>query len=254
MSKAWLPNSLSIGNLVFGFLSILFVSEAGNPGFSYKTEEDIFFISSLLILIAALFDGLDGPMARKLNVESKIGKELDSFADLVTFGIAPAFLIYKLILSSIKINFLSNIFPLGMLIASFYPVCASYRLSRFAISNNRYYFTGLPSPISGIIIALIPILSKKYQLSPFFIISIFIILSLLMISNIRYTKPQVTLKAYFTIFRLAIFFIIALGLILKFGWYWVIFFILVLYIFLGVLVFLIEIVQKLKFRIGNIKR
>ena len=150
----WIPNALSLGNLTFGFISILVASSLTND-----TQENskLFLLSGIFIFLAAVFDGFDGMAARALNATSDLGAELDTLADLTTFGIAPGFLVYKMILEKYKLDILStgNLFPIGMLIAAIFPICAAYRLARFTVDHDPGSFTGLPSPIAGVIIAAV---------------------------------------------------------------------------------------------------
>lgn len=252
MWKAWIPNGLSLGNLSFGFLAIVVASHA--PYSQQFSPENIYLISGLLILIAALFDGLDGPMARLLNVQSSLGEQLDSLGDLTTFGLAPGFLMYKIYLADLRIAipFLEiTAFPLGMAIAVIYPICAAYRLARFSVDHDPRSFTGLPSPIAGVFIALIGISFKGYPLSRWVALSIFVLMAFLMVSNIKYTKPQVSLKPHFTYFRLLLFTIVVVLSMLVLGWWWVVFSVLIMYIFSGFIALGLELIQKFKYVSGD---
>ncbi len=146
MTRVWIPNSLTLGNMLLGFISLIYSSLGTQQGY---------FIAGFLILAAGLLDGLDGPAARALKVTSPLGKELDSLADCVAFGIAPGFLSYNAYLAGIHEPFFTMPFDLGMLIAAIFPICAAYRLARFNILKSSNSFTGLPAPAAGIIIALI---------------------------------------------------------------------------------------------------
>ena len=248
MWKAWIPNGLSLGNLSFGFLAIVVASHASTS--TKISSDNIYLISGMLILIAALFDGLDGPMARMLNVQSTLGEQLDSLGDLTTFGLAPGFLMYKMYLADFRFafeNMGSQIeIPLGMIVAVIYPICAAYRLARFNVTHDTNSFVGLPSPIAGVFIALIAISFQSYPLSRWLAISIFLLMAFLMVSNIRYTKPQVSLKSHFTYFRLILFSAVIVLSMVFLGWYWVIFSVIMLYIFSGFIALGLELVQKVK--------
>lgn len=245
MWKSWIPNSLSLGNLSFGFYSVVVASSAyRNPG---MPSEQVFMISGVLILIAALFDGFDGPMARKLKVESPLGQQLDSLADLTTFGIAPGFLIYQMYLFDIKIQVfnLPKAFPLGMLIASIYPISAAFRLARFNVEHVPGSFTGLPSPIAGVFIALIPLTLTTISIPLWVITTLYILMALLMVSNVHYSKPQVSMRTHFTVFRLILFVLLVVGLMVALGWYWVVLSVILLYIFSGIASFVLHLLQKI---------
>ncbi|MBP9885721.1 MAG: CDP-alcohol phosphatidyltransferase family protein [Leptospiraceae bacterium] len=199
----WVPNALSLGNLTLGFVSILIASEATN---SNPNSSQVFLLSGIFIILAALFDGFDGMAARALNATSDLGAELDTLADLTTFGIAPGYLTYKMILENFKFDFFGTgeLFPYGMLVASIFPICAAYRLARFTVSHDPSSFTGLPSPIAGVIVGLFPVAFPANTFSTFFTIPAFVIVALLMVSTIRYSKPQVAIRGKFTRGRILI--------------------------------------------------
>lgn len=139
--KKHLPNILTSLNLLSGWVAL------------YFTFDEQFFIAVILILIASFFDFLDGFIAKLLNVQSEFGAQLDSFADLVTFGLAPAAIVYKV--SSIQAHFphdyMSIIFfsSIGLI-----PVFAALRLAKFNTElSNSSYFIGLPSPGFALIVA-----------------------------------------------------------------------------------------------------
>ena len=160
---AWVPNFCTLTNLSIGFLSILFVS-------SSQEEPKYFLLAGILIFVAMLFDGLDGFAARLLNAKSSIGKNLDSLSDLVTFGVAPATLMYMFFLHKIEYEFLNKTsIPIGMLLATIWPACTAYRLARFNVTSSKDSFSGLPSPLAGSLVGLLPIIF--YDQSWFFFFS-----------------------------------------------------------------------------------
>jgi len=120
MNLAWMPNSLTMGNLLCGFISVIFASTRTPQGC---------LIAGLLIMGAALLDGLDGPLARALKVDSAIGAELDSLADCVTFGVAPGYLAYQAYLSGMFVPVFGKSVDIGIFVASIFPICAAYRLA-----------------------------------------------------------------------------------------------------------------------------
>lgn len=193
----WVPNALSLGNLTFGFVSILIASEVtGNP----ENATGTFLLSGIFIIVAALFDGVDGMAARALNATSALGAELDTLADLTTFGIAPGYLMYKMILENFKFDIFGTgePFPLGMLVASIFPICAAYRLARFTVAHDPASFTGLPSPVAGVIVGLFPVAFPQNTISMYLTIPSFVFVAVLMVSTIRYSKPQVAIRGKFT--------------------------------------------------------
>jgi CDP-diacylglycerol--serine O-phosphatidyltransferase len=132
--KKHIPNFLTICNLLLGWMSVYFA-------FNNLIKYAIFSI-----IIASVFDYLDGFSARWLKVSSNLGAQLDSLADFITFGIAPAIIIYNL---SITIPFLESLFTEGFLylIIGLIPVFAAIRLARFnSVQQETTYFNGLPSP------------------------------------------------------------------------------------------------------------
>lgn len=132
------PNAVTVGNMFCGFLTIIYAA-------SGRLDK-----AALAIGFAILLDGLDGRVARRLNATSKFGVEFDSFADLVSFGVAPAALIYYWCFQKGADEF-------GVFVTFIYVICAASRLARFNITaSNLKSFTGLPSPgAAGTLAALV---------------------------------------------------------------------------------------------------
>lgn len=164
MIRRHVPNSLTAFNLLLGVVSIIL------------TLEDQIYYAALMIIAAGLMDGLDGRVARMLKVSSEFGKELDSLADLVSFGVAPALLAYRVDLFQLG--------TLGYIIAGFFAVCGAIRLARFNLMNVKGYFLGLPIPAAGCMISTFVISGLKPHpwLFPIMVAS----LAYLMVSNIKY--------------------------------------------------------------------
>lgn len=137
-----LPNACTLGNMACGVLAIL-ISVFHS---SHKSTK----IACLFILLGAFLDGIDGRLARKLKVSSPMGKELDSFADAITFGLAPM-LVFLAMHSTISEN--SVTMP-EVLVSTFYILCAVFRLARYNISDHSSYFVGLPTTASGMFLSL----------------------------------------------------------------------------------------------------
>ena len=135
-------------------------------------------LSLLLIFLAALADRFDGLIARKLNIESELGKQLDSMSDIISFGVAPALLLYQGILNLFG-------FP-GLFFTVLYIGCGAFRLARFNITESNGYFTGMPITAAGCLLTLsyfgIP------YLPPHSFLFIIIILSILMVSSFKLKK------------------------------------------------------------------
>ena len=120
--------------------------------------------SIIAIIFAALFDGLDGRIARLIKGTSKVGKELDSLTDVISFGVAPAFVMY--------FWSLNNLGKFGWLLCLIYVVCVALRLARFNIHSNAEpswkdnFFEGVPSPAGGILV-LMPLIFSLSELNIF---------------------------------------------------------------------------------------
>jgi CDP-diacylglycerol---serine O-phosphatidyltransferase len=136
-----LPNLVTILGLGAGLTALRFVYSEG------------FEVAAALIVLAALIDGLDGLLARRLNVASDFGAELDSLSDFLCFGVAPAFLVYRFALT--------DLVGLGWVVALLYAIFCSLRLARFNVSRGlpaveRAHFVGVPAP-AGALLALLPV-------------------------------------------------------------------------------------------------
>lgn len=179
--KRNIPNCITISNLLFGLSSIY-----------YCLYFDDIEKSSYCIFFGAILDFFDGYFARLLDVKSNIGKQLDSLSDMVTFGIAPGFIILQLIMCLDEYNFYES--TIIIIISSTIPICAGIRLSKFNINDNQSIsFIGLPTPITGIFIASIPLIQIFYsiKMSANLLLGSSLFLSFLMISNL----PLLSLKS-----------------------------------------------------------
>jgi len=136
--KSMIPNFLTIMNMTLGIGAIFLLLRPG-------TKQTKLFCAGL-ILTGALIDALDGRFARRLNAVTNMGKQLDSFADLITFGLAPLALLYAA-------GLLRTGFAVP-LCAWAYPVAGAYRLARYNLGDFNNYFTGLPITAAGIILTL----------------------------------------------------------------------------------------------------
>ncbi|KAB7670115.1 CDP-diacylglycerol--serine O-phosphatidyltransferase [Bacillus sp. B1-b2] len=164
--KTQLANALTLTNISLGAFAII------------HTIKGNLELSLLLIFIAALADRLDGMAARKFQIESELGKQLDSMSDIISFGVAPALLIYQ-----------AGLAPLGALGAFctvLYMVCGAFRLARFNITESSGYFTGLPITAAGCILTL-SFLGNTF-FSPLVYLLLLVVLSFLMIGNFRWRK------------------------------------------------------------------
>ncbi|MGI6684734.1 MAG: CDP-diacylglycerol--serine O-phosphatidyltransferase [Bacillota bacterium] len=166
MSLKLLPSILTVGNLVFGTMSIVFVLSAEHS------------IAGVMIIIAAILDVMDGRVARKFDASSNFGKELDSLADVVSFGVAPAILIYSQVLSGYQ--------WLGLGAIIWYVVAGALRLARFNLQTTTGFYQGVPITVGGSLIALLSFISD--MISPMFFLILTAVLGFLMISKIRVPK------------------------------------------------------------------
>ena len=164
--KAQTANVLTLLNLGLGGFAII-------AGINGQLR-----LSVLLIFIAALADRFDGMAARKLQIESELGKQLDSMSDIISFGVAPALLLYQGILYLFG-------FP-GVFFTIFYIGCGAFRLARFNISESDGFFTGLPITAAGCLLTL-SYLAVPY-IPTYLFLFITLILSILMISTFTLKK------------------------------------------------------------------
>ena len=176
-----LPNLLTTGALFGGFYAVL-------SGFSGNFE-----IAAIAIFVAMVFDGLDGRVARMTNTQSDFGVQYDSLSDMVSFGIAPAIVVYGWGLTGLG--------KVGIAAAFVYASCAALRLARFNVQssvNSGKFFIGLPSPAAAALIA--GFVWSAYSLQPAWFISAFTALltavaGLLMVSNFKYPSfKQIDLR------------------------------------------------------------
>ncbi|WP_191269093.1 CDP-diacylglycerol--serine O-phosphatidyltransferase [Neobacillus kokaensis] len=161
-----IPNLFTLFNLFFGFLSVMY-SAVGD----YKN-------AAILILIGMMLDSMDGRIARMLRVQSDFGKELDSLADIVTFGVAPAMMAYYAYFSAFGV--------VGMAISGLFPLFGAYRLARFninAVKSSLKYFTGVPITAGGGILTFLTLFHGKM---PSIILPVaFFVICILMVSTIK---------------------------------------------------------------------
>ncbi len=172
-----LPNLLTTASLFSGFMGILW------------SLDGRFELSAIAILVSCLFDGLDGKVARMTNTSSDFGVQLDSLADLVAFGVAPALMVYQWELSKFG--------RLGIMAAFLLIACGALRLARFnvqsqKVSTSKKFFVGLPIPASGCILATFYMFSQYLpdalyaRFIPHMCLAMVYALSFLMVSRVRY--------------------------------------------------------------------
>lgn len=161
-----LPNILTLCNLFCGALGIIFVlyapeyrAEINGTDYTVITPEPIYW-ASILVVIAGVFDFFDGMAARLLKVQGPMGKELDSLADMVTFGVLPGMMLYRLLRSAyyqLPDVFDVSIFNLAP--ALLVPCFAAYRLAKFNIDTRQSeHFIGVPTPAAALLVASFPMI------------------------------------------------------------------------------------------------
>ncbi|MBD1170687.1 CDP-diacylglycerol--serine O-phosphatidyltransferase [Pelagibacterales bacterium SAG-MED02] len=201
-ARVILPNMLTLIGVCIGLTSIRFALD------------ERFEFAIVAIIIAAIIDGLDGRIARLIKGTSKVGKELDSLTDMISFGVAPAFVMYFW-----KLNTLGRF---GWLVCLIYVICVALRLARFNVNSDQEpswrdnFFEGVPSPAGGILVLTPLIFSMTnfefIQINYDIIVPIFFIAtSLLLISKFpSYSFKKIVIQRKTTIFLL-------FGIVLFFG-------------------------------------
>ncbi|HXX32048.1 MAG TPA: CDP-diacylglycerol--serine O-phosphatidyltransferase [Myxococcaceae bacterium] len=180
--KFVLPNLFTVTSIFCGFYALALCGGDASPGQLYQAALAIFF--------AMFFDGFDGRVARLTRTQTQFGMELDSLADVISFGAAPALLVYKWALAPLGF--------IGLLGAFLYAACGALRLARFNVLAQRTdhhgpsYFVGLPIPLAaGVIVSVVIAhhLTRGRELGtgarvPYLVVVA--VLSLLMVSTVRY--------------------------------------------------------------------
>ena len=167
-----LPSLLTLGNMYCGLLSIVY------------TINGDFKLAAWMILLGLLFDGSDGHVARLTKSTSNFGNELDSLADVVSFGVAPAVLVYQSVLHDFQ--------RIGIFIVTVYAITGALRLARYntQAAGMVKSFTGLPIPGAGCLIASFVLMKLKYDHAFFYhyLALLVVMLAFLMVSTITYPK------------------------------------------------------------------
>ncbi len=184
--KRFFPNTLTIANMFFGFLSIILIMQGE------------YYNAGLFILLAGLLDIFDGKIARLLGISSKFGVEFDSLADTVSFCVAPSFLVYNLYSADMP-------FILGAIISFIPLICGTVRLAKYNLETDEHghksYFIGLSTPISTVTILAYMYFNNYIVGDGFYgdsnvALGLVVILGILMLSPIPFPKvPLITLKS-----------------------------------------------------------
>ena len=184
ITRAVVPSLFTVLNMFCGFMSIIHASRGE------------YINASWFIVLAAGFDSLDGVMARITKSSSEFGVEIDSLSDVISFGAAPAFLVYRMSLYQLE--------GLGILLSSCLMIFGALRLARFnvqLVGFDKDYFSGLPIPASALTVASFTLnyYSEASGLDPraaFFLPYLSVILGLLMVSKVKYdTLPRISRRA-----------------------------------------------------------
>ncbi|HLL38414.1 MAG TPA: CDP-diacylglycerol--serine O-phosphatidyltransferase [Rubrobacteraceae bacterium] len=157
-----LANALTSGSLVAGFFAVLLVFSGD------------YYSAAGLISLAAVFDVLDGAAARRAGNEGTFGTNLDSLADVVSFGAAPALALYMSSLYTLPI--------VGVLSCLVFFLCGAWRLARFSTCKNPLYFVGCPIPGAGVLVAIL----AAFGIHQFLALPVVLVLGILMIGTMPF--------------------------------------------------------------------
>jgi CDP-diacylglycerol---serine O-phosphatidyltransferase len=187
----FLPNLLTAGNLFCGFVALTKIVEADISTGNFQQIK----LALAFILLACIFDLFDGRVARMGGIESPFGREFDSLADLISFGVAPAFLVHRVVLKDVFL-----VHPeWGWFIASIYLICGAFRLARFnclaamAEKGGSKDFLGFPIPsaaglVASLTLLIIQLNEKDKSLGPwsYLLVAVLLLLSWMMVSTVKY--------------------------------------------------------------------
>lgn len=216
-----IPNLFTLLNLIFGCIAIVMILQTGetivvmdNTGATQVILPEKIWLGAIFIFAAAIIDFLDGLLARIMNVQSEMGKQLDSLCDVVSFGVAPGMILYQLLRMGYAREPSGLDIPFIVLLPAFiYSGAVAWRLAKFNLSTDQENsFRGVPSPAAGLLIASFPLIIwyryfniQEILINPWFIYTVIALLSYLMLSNKRfmaikfsdYTFKNNTLKYVF---------------------------------------------------------
>ena len=157
-----IPNVITATNLLLGILALISVFNG------------YYVLGSALVLLAAFIDRFDGMIARRYNAVTDFGKEFDSLADIISFGVAPAALMYCTVADERALA--------GVICFCLFTLCGGLRLARYNLSTATDSFQGIPITVCGAILALIVLIAPNQQIV---ILTVSLLLALAMISKIR---------------------------------------------------------------------
>jgi len=201
-----IPNLFTLINLFFGCIAITYILQNGiiivtdEQGTQLLEIPEKIWLGSLFIALAAVVDFLDGFVARAFNATSALGKQLDSLADVVSFGVAPGMIIYQFLRLSYSGEPDGIEVPILLLLPAFIiPCAAAFRLGKFNLDDSQQYgFKGVPTPAAGLLIASLPLIywyaesaaAVELMRNKWLWYAIIVVLSYLMVSNL----PLMALK------------------------------------------------------------
>jgi CDP-diacylglycerol--serine O-phosphatidyltransferase len=175
----FIPSFFTLLNFLLGFLAII------------KVYEGNYYEAAWFIILAVLCDGMDGKLARWTGSETQFGNELDSLADLISFGVAPAFLTYKVAFRYMPV--------ISFLFCFIYVFGGGYRLARFNVQqagNRSQGYIGLPIPVAGMTISGFWLFQNYLAIgiNPIVFLMVVFVLSVLMVSTVHYEWPKLVFK------------------------------------------------------------
>jgi len=201
MSLVWIPNILSLGNLFFGFTAML------------AALRGRFDLAIVFVFISMVLDMFDGRVARMIKRDNPIGKDLDSFADMISFGVVPGVVFYAAFLGQVPLEGCRTVFDHSsnlshLLVGSFsfiFPVAAAIRLARFNVSGGEGSFQGCPSPVAGGTLVLLIGFNRvpaffagdggfmqvlNFAIPCYLLAVVFLLLAVLMVVPVTFAKVQ----------------------------------------------------------------
>lgn len=223
-----LPNLLTLANLFCGCIAISFILGAQNFNTAFNITDYIEvpaieqpYIGSFFILLAAVFDMLDGTAARALKVFSPLGKDLDSLADVISFGVAPSMILFKMLWAAhITAPNAMDVSMIAMSPAFLIACFAALRLARYNITapQQSASFIGMPVPAVGLFVASLPLIiwqnpmnHAAYLYNPWLLYLIIGVLCWLMVSRIRFFKLMPSSRRFAGIWPSAVVIIIGVA-------------------------------------------
>lgn len=237
-----LPNLFTLSSIFCGFYAIVLSGAAG-------ADEEQFYRAALLIVFAMFFDTIDGRVARLTRTQSAFGVQIDSLADVVSFGVAPALLVYRWSLDALGF--------VGVVAAFAFAACGAIRLARFNVlattpsgapSKPSKYILGLPIPgAAGILVSLVVAnraVAGHLPASPFIVLGVVLALSVFMVSTIRFRSFKDLRLSWRTVLFVAVALGSSAAIALRFHVSFALVWLLTSYILIGLAEALINISKK----------